>query len=84
MVSIRQGSRAASPKRLSCNGKGNVPTTSGKEATLNSRRLQLIGVGMTAAADAFDMLHAERLAAEVKYFGKKSANPTTVAHPNAR
>ena len=60
------------------------PTTLGKEATLNSRRLQFIGVGLTAATCAFGVLHAERLAAEVKYFGKKSANPTTVANPNAR
>ena len=39
---------------------------------------------MTAAASAFGWLRAERLAAEVKYFGKKSANPATVANPNAR
>ncbi|HLQ46822.1 MAG TPA: hypothetical protein VK137_18905, partial [Planctomycetaceae bacterium] len=51
---------------------------------MNSRRLQLIGVGLTACACAFGMLHAERLAAEVKFFGKKSANPAAVANPNAR
>ena len=50
----------------------------GKEAALNPQRLRLIGVGLTATACLFGLWHAEQLAAEVKFFGKKAGKPAAV------
>ena len=50
---------------------------------MNPQRLRLIGVGLTATACVFGAWHAEHLAAEVKFFGKKAAKPAAAAPSNA-
>lgn len=50
---------------------------------MNPQRLRLIGVGLTAAACAFGLWHAEQLAAEVKFFGKKAGKPAAATPSNA-
>lgn len=44
---------------------------------MNPQRLRLIGVGLTATACVIGLWHAEQLAAEVKFFGKKAGKPVT-------
>ena len=58
-------------------------TSHGKEAALNPQRLQLFGVGLTVTACAIGLWHAERLAAEVKFFGKKTGKPAVAAPSNS-
>lgn len=50
---------------------------------MNPQRLRLIGVGLTATACVFGLWHAEHLAAEVKFFGKKASKATAAAPSNA-
>ena len=47
---------------------------------MNLQRLRLIGVALTASACLLGLWHAEQLAAEVRFFGKK-ASPSTAATP---
>ena len=53
-----------------------LPDPIDKEAALKPRRLRFLGVGLTATACAFALWQAERLAADVKFFGKKAGKPT--------
>lgn len=50
---------------------------------MNPQRLRLFGVGLTATACAFGLWHAERLAAEVKFFGKKPSKPAVATPSNS-
>ncbi|TXT38272.1 MAG: gspD [Planctomycetota bacterium] len=46
---------------------------------MNLQRLRLIGVALTASVCLFGLWHAEQLAAEVRFFGKKAGKPTDPA-----
>lgn len=50
---------------------------------MNPHRLRLFGVGLTTTACLFGLWHAERLSAEVKFFGKKAGKPAVAAPSNA-
>lgn len=49
---------------------------------MNPQRLRLFGVALTATACLFGLWHAEQLAAEVRFFGKK-ANQPAAATPSS-
>lgn len=50
---------------------------------MNPQRLRLLGVGLTATACLFGLWHAERLSAEVRFFGKKGAKPAATTPPKS-
>jgi hypothetical protein len=74
--------RGACRRRSSPCGQFVCKISHGKEAALNPQRLRLIGVGLTATACAFGLWHAEQLAADVKFFGKKAGKPAAAAPSN--
>lgn len=50
---------------------------------MNPHRLRLFGAGLTATACLFGLWQAERLSAEVKFFGKKASKPAAAMRSSA-